>query len=863
MSDDASSAPQVQRPERTGRTSGAVPARDAEPRVGAIAVHRTLTAIRRHIPLMVVVTAFATSIALVAFREPALYRAKAVLRLAGERRDVAAALHDAIPDHRHGVLVNSLVPRVRSRAVIGAVVDSLGLQLRPVPVLSLTRPPVLPEIPLKNVRLWPRARADTLMLLFSTDHITVWHGQDSKPAAYGKPIIAGGARFTVPKAPAVAGAVLAVIPRDLAIDRLLTQLAVVPLTGTDALEVRYLDTDPRLAQAVTNQVVRTFHASTIDSSQKHAHRLRIFLGARLQETERQLSLAQAGVSGFRSRQLASSSDKLARQQSVLDARRGELEADRRVFRSLLSRLETADDSARAERLYTMAYSPEIATDPIVSKVFQRLLSYATRLDSLTSGAYQRLPTHPDLLQLRQMVSSSEGELVRAIRGRLTSIEERLKALRYLRTRSAEELATLPTLEAEAERLGQKVSALTEFADQLRSEHQKVRMSEALAEAEIEIVDFATLPYLPTGIPWWLKVTLALVWGLALGTLLSQVLEMKNHSIRAPEELEQVLHLRGLGIIPLVSEAIAAEEALAVGSAAGQESGQMSPGLGGVVSDSLVCPSVGAEAFRLLYSSLTYGWGDRQRTILVTSVAPQEGKTLVAANLAVTFAREGARVLLIDCDLRRPGVHKVFRITRAPGLVELLQPASPMDQEADGAKPLEHAYSMVPDLARADGHEPVESNAQSGPAVDGNGRTPTMASRPNRQRSAKLRNIRETSTRGLSLLPCGAVDRNAGETLKAGPFRSLLTEVSNDFDVIILDTPPSMVSADAVILAPVADDVLLVVLAGHTNREAAERAHQQLSAAGGNVIGAVLNDPEGKVAQDRTLYYAYGYPVTTD
>lgn len=867
MSDDASSTPQAQPSERTGRISAAAPVRDAEPRVRAIGVQRTLTAIRRHIPLMVVVTAFATIIALVAFRQPAVYRAKAVLGLSGDRGEVAAAMQDAIPDHRRDVLVNSLVPRVRSRAIIGAVVDSLGLQLRPVPFLSLARLPVLPEIQLKNVRLWPSARADTLMLLFWTDHVIVRrHGQDSKPAAYGKPINAGGAWFTVPKAPAVPGALLAVIPRDLAIDRLLNGLAVVPLTGTDALEVRYLDNDPRLAQAVTNQVVRTFHASTIDSSQKQAHRLRIYLEAQLEETERQLSQAQAGVSGFRSRQLASSSGRLARQQSALmnlDARRGELVADRRVFRSLLSLLETAEDSARTEKLYTMAYSPEVATDPIVGKVFQRLLSYGTRLDSLTSGAYHRLPMHPDLLHLRQMVSSSEGELVRAIRGRLTSIEERLKTLRYLRTRSAEELATLPILEAEAERLGQKVSALTKFADHLRSEHQNAQMSEALAEADIEIVDFATLPYLPTGIPWWLKVTLALVWGLALGTLLSHVLEMKNHSIRAPEELEEVLHLRALGVIPPVTEAIAAEEARAVGPAAGPESGQVRLGRRGVVSDSLMWPSVGAEAFRLLYSRLTYGWGDRQRTILVTSVAPQEGKTLVAANLAVTFAREGARVLLIDCDLRRPRLHKVFRTTRTPGLVELLQPASPLDEAVDGAQPLQHAYSMVPDVARPDGHEPVESNDESGAAIDGKGQGPAMASRPNPQRSARFRNIRETSTRGLSLLPCGAVDRKSGETLKAGPFGSLLTEVSNDFDVIILDTPPTLASADAVILAPVADDVLLVVLAGHTDRDAAERAHQQLSTAGGNVVGAVLNDPKGMVARDRMLYYAYGYPTTTD
>ena len=115
-----------------------------------------------------------------------------------------------------------------------------------------------------------------------------------------------------------------------------------------------------------------------------------------------------------------------------------------------------------------------------------------------------------------------------------------------------------------------------------------------------------------------------------------------------------------------------------------------------------------------------------------------------------------------------------------------------------------------------------------------------------------------------LLPCGAVKRNDSESLKATTVRALITEVSSEFDVIIMDTPPALVSADAVLLASVADDVLLVVRAGQTDRNAAERAHQQLTDAGGNVIGAVLNDPKGKLTRERLLYYKYGgYPVSTD
>jgi Mrp family chromosome partitioning ATPase/uncharacterized protein involved in exopolysaccharide biosynthesis len=838
--------------------------------VAAVPVGRILAAVRRHVFLMVVVTSFTTAFAFIAFRQPALYRATAVLRLVGERRAVAAGIEqNVVVDDRHVIPVNSLVPRIRSRTVIGAVVDSLGLQLRRVPIFSWIRPPVVPSIELDAVRTDPAATADTIMLLFSPDSLTVLHDSVLQNKEYGEPIVAGAAQFTVPKPPKGPGAVLALESRDLAIDRVLAQLAVVPLTGTDALEVRSIDTDPRLAKAIANQVARTFYAFTISSSQEQARRRRVFLETQLEEADRQLAQAQAGVTGFRSRRrLASSSDKLARQQADLmnlDARRGELEADRRVFGSLLARLSAADDSTRTDGLYNLMYSPEVATDPIVGKVLQQLLTYDTRLDSLTTGPYQSSATNPDVLGLQRMVKSAEAELVRAVRGRVVSIEERMAALKDLRSKNAEELAALPILEAEEARLGQKAAALVDFSGGLRLEYQKARMSEELAAADVEIVDLATLPYLPTGVPWWIKVALALVAGLVAGTALSMLLEMRNRSFRAPEELEEVLHLRGLGIIPPVAEAIAAQEAQALNAPGGSlanHSGAVSPG---VVADSPVFPSVGAEAFRLLYSSLTYGWGDQQRTILVTSVAPQEGKTLVAANLAVTFAREGARVLLIDCDLRRPCLHKLFQVTRKPGLAELFLPASSEDQVEEpenGRRPIEHAYSMLPEVARR------SDSATAGPADDpespanGNGSPRATLSQVGDHRSARFRHLRETGTRGLWLLPCGGVERNGAGTLKATTFRNLLSEFASDFDVILLDTAPALVSADAVVLAPIADDVLLVIRAGQTNRHAAEHVHHQLTDAGGHVVGAVLNDPDGKVILDHQ-YYAYGYPATSD
>jgi polysaccharide biosynthesis transport protein len=119
-------------------------------------------------------------------------------------------------------------------------------------------------------------------------------------------------------------------------------------------------------------------------------------------------------------------------------------------------------------------------------------------------------------------------------------------------------------------------------------------------------------------------------------------------------------------------------------------------------------------------------------------------------------------------------------------------------------------------------------------------------------------IRRTAIDGLYLLPCGARIANPADALRAGTIRSLLRELSGQFDLIIIDTPPVLVTADAPLLSRLADGVIMVVRAGRTERAAAERGYQQLTAAGAEVVGAVLNDPSGDLSREWKLYHRYDY-----
>ncbi len=203
-------------------------------------------------------------------------------------------------------------------------------------------------------------------------------------------------------------------------------------------------------------------------------------------------------------------------------------------------------------------------------------------------------------------------------------------------------------------------------------------------------------------------------------------------------------------------------------------------------------SPAAEAYRTLRTNIQFASLDRPlRTLLVTSPAANEGKTTTLANLAVTFAQAGSRVLLVDCDLRRPTLHTLFGVDNAVGLTSLVLEETPFD------------------------------------------RAPLLA----------------TGVDNLRLLPSGPLPPNPADFLGSARFERTIGALLTEADLLLFDAPPAIAVADAAVLARRVDGVLLVLEAGRTKRDHALKAKAQLEKVGANLLGVVLNG----VKPDANIY----------
>lgn len=373
---------------------------------------------------------------------------------------------------------------------------------------------------------------------------------------------------------------------------------------------------------------------------------------------------------------------------------------------------------------------------------------------------------------------------------LISIQAQRKELDNIVEKYDAQFSKLPKQYIEIAKLDRTEKSKEKLYLMVQDSYQQAQIAEQSQFGYVQIVDPAVPPQKPVSPKIPLNLTLGLLLGLAFGVGLVFVLDYVDRSIKSPEDLEKK-GLNVLGSIPLMSGAAPGKKG--EGEQRAMKDGQLVP-LRLVTYHKPSDPI--SESYRSLRTAIQYSRIDKPiKTLLVASALPKEGKSTTVANIAIAMAKAGLKTLLVDADLRRPVLHRLFNCDRKPGLIEYLK-------------------------------NEIDLNTA----------------------------VRKTFVENLFLLPTGSLPPNPAEVLGSETMKATLEIFKASFDFVIFDSPPIVAVTDGVILSKLTDGVVFVTLANKTELDVLEKAYSTLKQVKADIIGFILN--EFDVTKAYGAYYRY-------
>lgn len=603
-------------------------------------------------------------------------------------------------------------------------------------------------------------------------------------APYGSWLTTSGLSLFVPQRPALKEdhIILAVDPVQSVADQVRGTISTRVIPQTDVIEITYRGTDPAIVRDAANAVADAYARFSSELQTTSARTKTAFILQSLASQKRGLDSAQARLQAFK--ESHQTSDVTAEIAALfgsihdLEGQRQVAMVERSVYQQLLGKLtqaDTIDDDLRK-----LAGTDAITKNSYVGTLYTRWFDLLKQREEVLAAG--KAPNHPDVRAIDKLITRTKNDLQSASGDYLKGIESRLASYNQTIENLRLQAEKYPPLESEQARLMADVKTAQTTYDNLLAQYQLARIAESADGATVRVVDVAPLPGFAIAPNRQRAFLMAALIGLALGVGIAIGLDRMDDSVKSPDELPNRFQLSVLGQIPAIRMNEKHEAA--------------NVPLSRLVSH--VDPrSVVAEAYRSLRTNIAFARAQsRARTLVLTSPGPADGKSTTVANLAITFAQQGQRTLLIDGDLRRAVLDKTFSVPRKPGLTEVIIGASALDAA-----------------------------------------------------------VHATTVENLFVMGSGQLPPNPSELLGSGRMREVLIEARDNFDVVLFDSPPLLAVTDAAVLSTMVDGVILVVRVGSTSREAVRRAAAHLRAVHSHVLGAVLND----IDVTRGGYYGgYGY-----
>jgi capsular exopolysaccharide synthesis family protein len=583
------------------------------------------------------------------------------------------------------------------------------------------------------------------------------------------------------------------------VDMLQGMISVSQVKKTRLIDIRADHTDPAVAAKVVNATSDAFALWNLEVKTKTNSVAGTYLQKRIAELQAQIRNGEEQLVNYAQSHEILSLD--ANQNTVVERLSG-------LNRQLL---EAENDRNLAEASYRASIAPG-AAEASVEISDKQIAEFKSRLAELRQKRSQLLVTDteesPEVKDVNQQIAQMENQLDETRRSAksllATNLEtnyrralEREKSLRQAFNKQRSETVTQNQAAINYNILKQEIETNKGLLEGLMQRSKENDVTMAGTPNNIHVVDYASIPKGPVGPRRTQAVFLALVVSLALGIGLALFLEYLDDTVKTPSDIERGLRLASLAVIPIAGKS--ATQRLFPLRFRGNGNGHRN-GSGRELLINSDGPSLQAEAYRHLRTSVLLSTpGHAPNTLLVTSSVPAEGKTTTVVNTATVLAQTGAKVLVIDADMRRPRLHQVFGTNNDAGLSSIL---SSQMSEAE-------VLSMVT----------------------------------------------QYEDTNIYLMSSGAIPPNPAELLGSDQFRNLLKTVSGTFQHVIIDSPPIASFTDGVLISSMVDGVLLVVQGGKTSKQVVKRTRQMLHEIGAKIVGVVLNKID---VRSHNYYYHHDY-----
>ena len=596
----------------------------------------------------------------------------------------------------------------------------------------------------------------------------------------------------------------------------------------DIIKITARSKNPKEAALIANTFADAYYERNLMMSRNESRSVRKFLEEQLADKRKQLDQAENQLESYMKSAgvvaLDEESKKLIEQLSNLESARGEaivdISAAKKKLDSYLEQIKQIEpefvkvatealdpyikylqeEIAKLEvtRDQIIAQNPKVGSQEVLNKslreIDEQLASLRKKLQEkiaeflkigfASSGSPGTQTYDPTgfVKELKQKILLTEIEL--------SAYEARKKEIEKLIEQLNRKFETIPAKLIDYARLERARMSAEKLYLLIEEKYQEAMIAEQSQFGYVQIIDYATPGVRPVSPKVHLNLILSIIIGLGLGVGIVFVKEYFDRSVKTPEQLEK----RGFTVLSAIP--VIEIEAKLDGKQLRKDEGR---NIAAHLITHLSPKSPVAEAYRVMRTGIQFAKLDKKiKSIVVASSAPKEGKSTTASNLAITMATAGLKTVLVDTDLRRPVLHRVFNVPREPGLTDYL-------------------------FDRADVQEI----------------------------------FKQTEVENLYLVPCGVVPPNPAELLGSEKMKEFVEYLKLNYDFVVFDTPPLVAVTDALILASQVDSVLLVASAGKTEIDVLEKAREMVQRVGGNVIGVLLNNFDASATYG-TYYRYYRY-----